>query len=130
MVIAFDFDGTITEDPVLFGSFVTLAQGRGHTVIIVTSRAESMGKEVRDLCGKWGIPIIYAGKAWKRDAAIRAGYQVDVWADDMPEYVGPAVKLLGQNRSQIVSDQTMALLRLAVRLLKNVWRMIRRDKAT
>ena len=33
------------------------------------------------------IPIIFAGKLWKRKAAELAGYNVDIWIDDLPEYV-------------------------------------------
>jgi hypothetical protein len=30
---------------------------------------------------------VYAGTVWKRQAARAAGYLINVWIDDLPEYV-------------------------------------------
>lgn len=31
--------------------------------------------------------MIFAASGWKREAARRAGFSVDVWVDDQPEYI-------------------------------------------
>ena len=33
------------------------------------------------------MPIVFAADGWKRSAAEAAGYKVDVWIDDHPEYI-------------------------------------------
>lgn len=40
MLIALDYDGTFTEDPTLWVSFIAMAQAHGHDVIGVTMRYE------------------------------------------------------------------------------------------
>jgi glycine/D-amino acid oxidase-like deaminating enzyme len=84
---AVDYDGTWTTDPEAFVAFASLLRRRGHTVIIVTSRASSE-YEVEKACRPHVDAIVYAGRAWKRSAARNAGYEVNVWIDDMPEMVG------------------------------------------
>ena len=84
---AIDYDGTWTSDVEAFKAFASLLRRRGHTVIIVTSRA-SGGTEVERECKAHVDEIIFAGRSWKRAAAERAGYKPDVWIDDMPEMIG------------------------------------------
>jgi hypothetical protein len=47
-----------------------------------------MGQVVLDSIGKL-VPVVFAGGEWKREVALKQGYKVDVWIDDMPEYIGP-----------------------------------------
>lgn len=89
MTIAIDFDGTYAALPELraFGALLVRA---GHTVVIVTGRSDhgEFGAEVRrGVAG--ALPIVFAGEEWKRHAAARAGYKVNIWIDDNPEYIGP-----------------------------------------
>lgn len=99
MTIAIDYDNTYTLDPDLFRDMAQRFLRRGHHVIVVTGRSgdEPWGGEVRasirDLC-----PIVFAGLSWKREAAIAEGYIVDVWIDDMPEYIGPQDPELAQHK--------------------------------
>lgn len=89
MTIAIDFDGTYAALPELraFGEMLVQA---GHTVVIVTARSDhgEFGAEVRRVVGG-AFPIVFAGERWKRHAAEAAGYRVDIWIDDNPEYIGP-----------------------------------------
>lgn len=90
LVIGIDFDGTISAAPELFRLFITSAVSHGHTVVVVTSRR---GGE-RDLAHMRSVmpdlpAVVFAAGDWKRWAAVRAGYRVDVWIDDLPEYIGP-----------------------------------------
>jgi hypothetical protein len=85
MLFALDFDGTFDQDPELFRQFVRLLRQRGHSAVCVTSRFEGFGDEVERAVGD--IPVVYAGTRWKRQAARAAGYYVNVWVEDCPEYV-------------------------------------------
>lgn len=99
MIIALDFDGTFTLDPDCWAMFVRSFQLHGHTVICVTGRSDSggMGDQVRDQFAAVGldVPIVFAGSEWKVDAARAAGWEVNVWIDDMPQYVAPPPMFVG-----------------------------------
>lgn len=88
MIISIDYDNTYTADPALWNNFIQTALDIGHTVICITARPEVMGQVVLDSVGKL-VPVIFAGGEWKREMAVKNGYKVDVWIDDMPEYIGP-----------------------------------------
>lgn len=80
MLIAIDYDDTYTADPALWDVFIAVASSRGHEVICVTGRRASQPVGLE-------LPTVYADGEYKREAAERAGYRVDVWIDDMPGYV-------------------------------------------
>jgi hypothetical protein len=88
MIIAIDYDGTYSRDPLAFYGLVILLRGRGHTCVMVTGRSDEgrWGAEVRNAVGDL-MPIVFAAGAWKATAAERAGFKVDVWVDDKPEGV-------------------------------------------
>ena len=103
MIVSIDFDQTFTADPELFAAFAGLARQRGHTVIMVTGRADRVmhsdpsrhwGDEVREAIRRAAAgphlldALIFAADRPKRLAAEQAGYKVDVWVDDDPEHVG------------------------------------------
>jgi len=94
MIIAIDYDNTYTGDPNTWDEVIKTFQASGHTVICVTARPELMGQPVLDSIGKL-VPVVFAGAEWKREAALKRGYKVDVWVDDSPEYIGPQM-LLGR----------------------------------
>jgi acid phosphatase class B len=87
MILAIDYDNTYTAAPELWEQVIKLFQDAGHTVICITGRTDNMAQPVLDTIGKL-VPVIFAGKDWKRDAAKKHGYKVDVWIDDVPEMVG------------------------------------------
>ena len=90
LVFGIDYDGTFSADPDGFRAIVALLLARGHVCVLVTGRSDEAqwGAEVRRAVGDI-MPIVFAGNAWKRDAAKRAGFDVNVWIDDHPEYIGP-----------------------------------------
>lgn len=88
MIIAIDYDNTYAADPNTFNKIIEVFQVAGHTVICVTGRSDNMGESVKNSIGKL-IPVVFAGLLYKREAALKHGYKVDVWIDDMPEMVGP-----------------------------------------
>lgn len=88
MIFGIDYHGTFQRDPVGFGIIVHELVRRGHTCILVTGIedgtpwAAEVRRDVGDL-----MPIVFAAGRWKREAAKTAGFEVDVWIDDNPEYV-------------------------------------------
>lgn len=92
MIVAVDYDNTYTAAPELFEKLIKLFQEDGHTVICVTGRGLDMSKPVMDSIGKL-IPCVFAGGEWKKDAAEKQGYKVDVWIDDNPSYIMKQVLL-------------------------------------
>jgi NADPH:quinone reductase-like Zn-dependent oxidoreductase len=88
MLFGLDYDGTYTGDPDFFDAFIMLCQAYGHDVVIVTSRPEKgdMAGELKEVIDDL-VPVVFARERWKKDAALEAGYQVDIWIDDMPESI-------------------------------------------
>jgi hypothetical protein len=103
MIIAIDFDNTFNADTELWRKFITDAKERGHTCVCVTGRSNEgeYGAEViRIIDGV--MPIVFAGALWKREAAKRAGYDVNIWIDDTPEYVAEQQVLFSQYKQNSV----------------------------
>jgi len=88
MIIGLDYDNTFSADPYCFTLMIRMFQAHGHQVVMVTGRSDegAYGEEVRQAVGDL-ISIVFAGGAWKRVAAREAGYNVDIWIDDNPEYI-------------------------------------------
>lgn len=88
MIFAIDYHGTFQRDVRTFRAVVRGLQAAGHTCVLVTgiddgdSYAAEVKRDVGDL-----MPIVFAAGAWKRQAAKAAGFDVDVWIDDQPEYI-------------------------------------------
>jgi len=82
--IALDFDETYTADPELWDEFIRLAQGRGHRVICVTCRRNTLeNAEIVDL----PIPVFFTSHGSKLEHMYRVGVKVDIWLDDDPACV-------------------------------------------
>lgn len=85
MLIALDWDGTFTADPVLWISFVAQARRNGHQVHIVTMRHKD--ERVR-LPGDMVVDAIhYTGRKAKRPFMQARGLTVQIWIDDMPDFI-------------------------------------------
>lgn len=88
MIFGIDYHGTFQRDVTTFRAIVRGLQAAGHSCVLVTGIddgthfAAEVRRDVADL-----MPIVFAAGAWKRDAAKAAGFEVDVWIDDNPEYV-------------------------------------------
>lgn len=91
LIFGIDFDNTWSADPDLLALFVESLRTRGHSAVIVTGRSDvgMFGIEVQRAVESLGIPIVFAARRWKRAAALEEGFKVDIWMDDMPEYIGP-----------------------------------------
>jgi len=97
-----DYHGTFSRDPDAFREMVKALQYRGHTCVLVTGIADGdrFAAEVRREVGNL-MPIVFANNAWKRDMAKAAGFDVDVWIDDSPEWIRPS-------RNGFVEERTRA----------------------
>lgn len=93
MIFGIDFDGTFGADPELFHKFLDLIEASGrHKAVIVTARNKPSfgatgwinGQPLVEVVTKGRIPVVYAGSNPKREAALKAGYSVDIWIDDYP----------------------------------------------
>lgn len=88
MLFGVDYDNTFSADPDGFRLVVNILRSRGHDFVLVTGRSDEgkYGEEIRTAIGDL-MPIVFAGGMWKRTAARTAGYNIDVWIDDNPEYI-------------------------------------------
>lgn len=86
MNIALDFDGTFTEDPLLWSLFIAQALQNKHTVMIVTMRYEhEVNRPLKDLANT--IPVIFTGRLAKKLFMKNKGIDIDVWIDDNPHFI-------------------------------------------
>lgn len=81
MIIALDYDDTITLDPEFWLSFIRSAQRRGIVVHCVTWRSEHepVHHSVSEL-----VQVFYTDLLAKRPFMESKGVYVDVWIDDNP----------------------------------------------
>lgn len=80
MLIALDYDGTYSEDPVLWETFIRHAIQREHEVICVTMR---FATEPINL----PIPIYYSGRKAKKFFLSQLSIYPDIWIDDQPVFI-------------------------------------------
>lgn len=80
MRIALDYDGTYTNDPELWEQFIANARARGHEVVCVTMRRPAEALTM-------GIDVYYTARRAKKLFMMELGVLVDVWIDDMPEFL-------------------------------------------
>lgn len=94
LLFAIDYDGTYSLDPEIFNIIIQILKKAGHEVICVTGRSGDKESDnvVRASIGKL-VPVIFAGKKYKYDAAKDAGFYVDIWIDDNPSSISiPTLK--------------------------------------
>jgi hypothetical protein len=89
MIIGLDYDNTYTRDPEGWTACIKLMQARGHEVVLVTSRSPLLSEEVKKAVGDVVDGMVFAGHIWKRTAAQKNGWDVDVWIDDLPVNIAP-----------------------------------------
>ena len=89
MLIAIDFDGTLTADADLWRKFIMDAKSLGHYVVCVTARRDTA--ENREWIEGWmkdnrisNVYTHYTNLASKVDHMARIGVKVDIWIDDDP----------------------------------------------
>jgi hypothetical protein len=95
LTISVDYDDTFSAAPGLWLSFIEEACEAGNTVILTSRREDTPENQAQILAaigeGSYLSAVILAGPdSTKRDAAMAAGFEVDIWIDDEPSTVdGP-----------------------------------------
>lgn len=94
--IALDFDCTFTSDIEFWRLFVLLCSMRGHTVWIITARHDTPEnhKQLTDVIGAQTLALvagmIFSNHRPKRAVAEERNIKINIWIDDLPEFVGDA----------------------------------------
>lgn len=89
MLIAIDFDETLTKDPQLWRWFYQIAAQRGHRLICVTARRQTADNV--DLIDEWlaaqqiDLPVYFTSLGSKVAHMAAIGLNVDIWIDDDPK---------------------------------------------
>jgi len=88
MLIALDFDGTYTADPVVWDLIIKSLQERGHAVHIVTLRDQNLDRlKDHDRFWNMGVRVVYCDGRSKLDVAKEMGLEYDIWIEDDPRCV-------------------------------------------
>lgn len=92
MIIAIDFDETLTKDAKLWRTFIDAAIEGGHKVICVTCRRGN--DENRSMINEWMEShigrrlLLYCTKLEsKYEVMSKLGVKVDIWIDDDPRCI-------------------------------------------
>jgi hypothetical protein len=89
MLIAIDFDETLTRDAALWRGFIALAKEQGHRIVCVTARRCT--EDNQDTIDQWMeshgccLPVFFTGLASKVEHMAKIGQPVDIWIDDDPK---------------------------------------------
>ena len=83
MLIALDYDGTYTEDPIFWNLFIKNSIYHDHEVICVTMRYDNDAERIKDFPGN----IIYTGRTAKQNYTLQHNINIDVWIDDSPQWI-------------------------------------------
>lgn len=89
MNISLDYDDTYTRDPTGWNTVVNLFKARGHKVYVVTMRYDIPSESTEVINALQGIVdgIYFTGRQQKRNHMFAQGIRIDVWIDDMPDYI-------------------------------------------
>jgi hypothetical protein len=88
LLIAIDFDETLTRDAALWSHFISFARLSGHRVVCVTARRPT--GENHETIDEWmqshgiDIPVYFSALGSKVDFMEKHGHKVDIWIDDDP----------------------------------------------
>jgi len=89
MLIAIDFDETLTADKDLWGEFIDRCSDFGHRIVCVTARRDT--EENREIIGDFlidaniEIDVYYTALESKVEFMKKRGLKVDIWIDDDPK---------------------------------------------
>ena len=89
MIIALDYDGTYTRDPILWDQFIQNAQASGHEVVLATMRYENGIEdiEVKRIFEPLDVQMIFTGRQAKHNFLAQMGVFPKIWIDDNPAWI-------------------------------------------
>lgn len=104
LTIGVDYDGTITADVHLLRAWMSEAVSRGHRVVVVSSRCDTVQSR-QAISGHVpsGVEVYLTNHHPKREHVTAAGVTVDIWVDDKPESIWNAGPL--QFRIPVTASQ-------------------------
>lgn len=88
LLIAIDFDETLTRDAELWREFIDSAKRLGHRVVCVTARRDT--EDNNETIDEWlevhgvDVPVYFTSLGSKVEYMTRLGLRVDIWIDDDP----------------------------------------------
>lgn len=95
LLISIDFDDTFTADVEMWSRVIAEFQRSGHRVICVSARPDSDSHK-RELSRALpnGVDVLLSCFEPKRAFALKQGYAVDIWIDDIPEAIPTKEEML------------------------------------
>ena len=87
MRIALDYDNTYTADPEMWDCFIVLAKSRGHSVEVVTMRCREWAQMLPEQLSERASRVEYTARKAKKSHMEALDRPVDVWIDDMPQFI-------------------------------------------
>jgi hypothetical protein len=84
MIVAIDYDETITENVGAWKEIIKTMNFMNFTVLCVTYRQPDCDPHELDWLKGYVEEIIFTGQTAKRKFCIEQGWEVDVWIDDEP----------------------------------------------
>lgn len=128
--LALDFDRTFTADIDMWRHMLWLFFQRGHKVYLVTGRHDTAENRltVHAAVGSpWLVLLedcIFCNHQPKRDVTRAAGILIDIWIDDLPEFVGHAdQEVFRKLESQQPVAETLPVLEPGSVDATSVWRL-------
>ena len=99
MNIAIDYDGTYSRDKEMWSSVCQSMINIGHKVFCITKRYKQLGEEIRkNILSE--IPIIFVETRYKKQTTLKMRLPIDVWIDDKPESIAPALPIFYGRRKK------------------------------
>lgn len=95
ITLSVDFDATYTADPETTSAAMDLFLEAGHEVIVVTGRGDHHRPTAEKVIGErfdGRVPVIrvyHMDVGDKYEAALKHGYNPDIWWDDQPWHIKP-----------------------------------------
>lgn len=83
-VVAFDFDETISDNPVAWLAVMLMLERQGYQCVVVTWRTPTMYPEDLSFLVDKGFAIHYTSGHAKQKYMERKGIKVAIWVDDNP----------------------------------------------
>lgn len=88
MNIALDYDGTYTEDPDLWNTFLENCKKRGHNVYLVTMRFPEEENDIIKLRIRKRVKdVIFTSRKAKMEYVNNLNLNINVWIDDNPMWI-------------------------------------------
>lgn len=128
VTIALDFDCTFTADIEFWRMFIHFSTLRGHRVVMITARHDTTENRtlLSDVVGHTTLcrlmALLFTDRKPKRGFAEERGYKIDIWIDDLPEFVGgESLEVLEQLKAKQSIIETLPIVELGAVCPHAIW---------